>query len=291
MYWPRGHEMAATLIIEAWFGATVAARMVPASPMLRLFMKIRALPSLMLAVLWLSASQSPAVAQTGSADRGASSAGQACVVLLHGLGRTNRSMDSIARAARAEGYRVANIHYPSRSRPIEELAAQAVPEGLRQCRRAGATPINFITHSMGGLVLRYYLSEHEVPELGRAVMLAPPNQGSEIADLMQGNPLYDRVNGPAGGQLVTGPDGMPARLGPVDFPLGVITGNERTPFDGWFATQIPGENDGKVSVESAQVEGMTDFLILPVNHTFIVNDDEAIRQTFHFLRHERFSRD
>ncbi len=254
-------------------------------------MKIRVLPPLLSMALWLCALQAHAAAQAGSGPGLESSApGRACVVLLHGLGRTNRSMDQLARAARAEGYHVANISYPSRSRPIEELAAQAVPEGVRQCRRARATPINFVTHSMGGLVLRYYLSGHEVPELGRVVMLAPPNQGSEIADLLYGNPLYDRMNGPAGGQLVTGPKGIPARLGPVEFPLGIITGNERTPFDGWFATQIPGENDGKVSVESAQVEGMTDFLVLPVNHTFIVNDDEAVRQTLHFLEHERFSR-
>lgn len=249
------------------------------------------LPPLLLVALFLPASLTHAFEwQDVHDERRSADAGKACVVLLHGLGRTNRSMDQIARAARAGGYHVANIHYSSRSRPIEELAMQAVPQGVQQCNRAGATPINFITHSMGGLVLRYYLSENEVPGLGRAVMLAPPNQGSEIADLMQGNPIYDRVNGPAGGQLVTGPDGMPARLGPVTFPLGVITGNERTPFDGWFATQIPGENDGKVSVESAQVEGMADFLVLPVNHTFIVNDSEAIRQTLYFLEHERFSR-
>ena len=138
------------------------------------------------------------------------------------------------------------------------------------------------------LVLRYYLSTHRVPELGKAVMLSPPNQGSEVADALAGSTIYGRINGPAGAQLVTGPDGLPAQLGPVDFTLGIITGNEHTAVDALLATQIPGENDGKVSVERAKVKGMRDFLVLPVTHTFIVNNDVVIGQTLHFLKHGNF---
>lgn len=211
-----------------------------------------------------------------------------CVVLLHGLGRTYRSMFSIEQALRDAGYATISVDYPSQSKPIETLALQAVPEGVAHCRKQGATTIHFVTHSMGGLVLRYYLSAQRVPELGRVVMLSPPNQGSEVADALVGTAVYDRVNGPAGGQLVTGPDGIAARLGPVEFPLGIITGNEQTVFDSVLATQIPGANDGKVSVERAKVEGMSDFLVLPVTHTFIVNNDEVIGQTLYFLANGGF---
>lgn len=215
----------------------------------------------------------------------------ACVVLLHGLWRTYRSMDRIATALRQAGYATISVDYPSRSRPIEELAMQAVPEGVRGCRGQGAARIDFVTHSMGGIVLRYYLVHETIPELGRVVMLSPPNQGSEVADALRHNALYERVNGPAGGQLGTGPDGMAARLGPVDFPLGIITGNERAPFDELLASRIPGENDGKVSVERAKVEGMADFLVLPATHTFIVNNEQAIGQVLYFLEHGRFRRE
>lgn len=211
-----------------------------------------------------------------------------CVVLLHGLGRTHRSMDRIESALRAAGYTTANIDYPSQSQPIEALALAAVPEGVRQCRQQGARSVHFVTHSMGALLLRYYLSTHAVETLGRVVMLGPPNQGSEVADALAGTALYDRINGPAGGQLVTGPDGIAARLGPVDFPLGIITGNEQTAIDSVLATRIPGPNDGKVSIERAQVEGMDDFMVLPVNHTFMVINEVVIGQTLHFLRHGRF---
>lgn len=81
----------------------------------------------------------------------------------------------------------------------------------------------------------------------------------------------------------------PARfLGPVDFPLGIITGNQHSFFDAWLADVIPGTDDGKVSVERAKVEGMTDFLVLPYSHPFIMNATEVIEQTLHFLSRGRF---
>ncbi len=211
-----------------------------------------------------------------------------CVVLLHGLGRTHRSMDRIEAALRGAGFTTANINYPSQSHPIETLAVTAVPEGLRRCRSRGASTIHFVTHSMGGLVLRYYLSSRPVAELGRVVMLSPPNQGSEIADALVGTAIYDRVNGPAGAQLVTGPEGIAAQLGPADFPLGIISGNEQTAIDSIMASRIPGPNDGKVAVERAKLDGMTDFMVLPVNHTFMVNNEVVIAQTLQFLLHGAF---
>jgi pimeloyl-ACP methyl ester carboxylesterase len=211
-----------------------------------------------------------------------------CVVLLHGLGRTHRSLVRIEAALREAGYTTANIDYPSQSQTIEAPAREAVPRGVRECRQAGARTIHFVTHSMGGILLRYYLSTARIDGLGRVVMLGPPNQGSEVADALVGTALYDHFNGPAGAQLVTGADGIAARLGPVDFPLGVIAGNEATAIDSLLATRIPGENDGKVAVERARVDGMHDFLVLPVNHTFMMVNDVVIGQTLQFLRQGAF---
>lgn len=241
--------------------------------------------------VWLCASPLQAWSQEAAPLPDDPAADNACVVLLHGLGRTYRSMDMIASALRGAGYETISVDYPSRSKPIEALAVTAVPQGLQYCRDQHADRIHFVTHSMGGLVLRYYLASHPVPELGKVVMLSPPNQGSEVADALVGTVVYDRINGPAGGQLGTGPDGIAARLGPIDYTLGIITGNEQTAVDSWLARQIPGQNDGKVSVKRAKVDGMTDFLVLPVTHTFIVMDDQVIVQTLHFLRHGLFRRD
>lgn len=211
-----------------------------------------------------------------------------CAILLHGLGRTWRSMEPMAVALEGAGFIAANVDYASRARPIEDLADDAIADGLQRCRDAGATPIHFVTHSMGGLLVRYYLATRSLPDLGRVVMLAPPNQGSEVADALRASDWFRHLNGPAGAQLGTGPDGIAARLGPVVYPVGIIAGSEVAFYDGWLASRIPGDNDGKVSVQRTQVEGMSDFRVLPVTHTFIVSDDEAIAQTLSFLRHGRF---
>lgn len=212
-----------------------------------------------------------------------------CVVVLHGLARSSWSMSDLAERLEAEGYTAVNIDYPSRSTVVENLARQAIPEGLAKCRRQGSETIHFVTHSMGGILLRYYLSQQEIPELGRVVMLSPPNKGSEVVDNLQDYFFFDWQNGPAGQQLGTGPGSLPNTLGPATFPLGIIAGDKPAFYDFWTSDMIADPDDGKVSVESARLEGMNDFLVLPVSHTFIMNDEEVLSQTLHFLKHESFS--
>lgn len=213
-----------------------------------------------------------------------------CVVLLHGLGRTADSMDDMAEALEEAGFATINLDYPSRDFPIEKLAMDTIPQGIRYCRSNGSGPLHFVTHSMGGILLRYYLTRAPIENLGRVVMLSPPNQGSEVVDALKDNPLYRWYNGPAGQQLGTGPDDFVAGLGPVNFPVGVITGNTHAFFDGWLSDLIQGEDDGKVSVERAKVAGMADFLVLPYSHPFIMEKKEVIFQTIHFIHHGVFER-
>ncbi|MGB3213022.1 MAG: alpha/beta fold hydrolase [Desulforhopalus sp.] len=224
------------------------------------------------------------------ADTGQSPDVEECVVLLHGLARSSRSMDDMANALQAEDYFTVNMDYPSRSTTVERLALIEIPKVLQICREQRAKRISFVTHSMGGILLRYYLSQEEIAELKRVVMLSPPNKGSEVVDTLRGNFFFEWRNGPAGQQLGTGPDSLLHQLGPATFPLGIITGDEPAFYDLWMVDMIPGPSDGKVSVESAKLEGMTDFLVLPENHTFIINDEEVIRQTLYFLQHEKFDR-
>jgi triacylglycerol lipase len=216
------------------------------------------------------------------------SMGPECVILLHGLGRTSRSLHKMGNALQTAGFSPVNLDYPSRKKTIEKLAPQTIERGLSRCARMRARTVHFVTHSMGGILVRYFLSRHPPENLGRVVMLSPPNRGSEAADYLRDSPLYKWFNGPAGQQLVTGPEGLPEQLGPVTFPLGIITGNRHSFFDAWLAEVIPGADDGKVSVERAKVKGMADFLVLPYSHPFIMNAEEVIEQTLHFLRSGRF---
>ncbi len=216
---------------------------------------------------------------------------QECVILLHGLGRTKYSLNKLA-SELMNDYGVVNDSYPSRKHTIEDLAKIAVGGALAKCLDDYAK-VHFVTHSLGGILVRQYLSQHHVHKLGNVVMLGPPNQGSELVDFFQKSPFLDRLfsstNGPAGRQLGTAETSIPNVLGEVDFPLGVIAGTRN--FNFFYSRIMPGASDGKVTVASSKVSGMTDHLVLPVDHTFMMRDRQVIKQIKAFLKNGKFDRD
>jgi pimeloyl-ACP methyl ester carboxylesterase len=212
-----------------------------------------------------------------------------CVILIHGLGRTHRSMRQMESRLREEGYITVNLNYPSRSKTIEQIVVEHVPEALEQCRINDADKIHFVTHSMGGIIVRKTIKDNRPELLGRVVMLSPPNKGSAVVDAMKDRWYFKWFNGPAGQQLTTAPDSMPNTLGPVDYPVGIITGNDPAFFDSLFITFIPEENDGKVAVTRTRLEGMSDFLVVPESHTYIMYSGLVQDETIHFLRYGTFS--
>ena len=208
------------------------------------------------------------------------------VILLHGLARSAGSMRKLADAITAAGHRAINLDYPSTKAPIETLAATSLAPVVKQALADGATRIHFVTHSMGGIVVRQYLATTPLPQLGRVVMLGPPNRGSELVDKLGRFAPFVWVNGPAGKQLGTGPDSVPNRLPAATWPLGVIAGTRS--FNPLYSAMIDGPDDGKVSVARARLDGMTDLIALWENHTFMMRSDEVIRQTLRFLREGSF---
>ena len=210
-----------------------------------------------------------------------------CVILLHGLARTSSSMEKMQEALEAAGYHVVNESYPSREHPIEELAPMAIDAGIENCREAGSGErINFVTHSLGGILVRYYMEHGELDEIGRVVMMGPPNQGSAAVDAMGNLPGFDALNGPAGRQLGTDENSIPLSLGAPEFEFGVIAGN-RT-IDPVTSAVLKNPDDGKVSVEDTKLEGMADFALVPVSHAYIMKDAEVIKLVKQFLEEGNF---
>jgi triacylglycerol lipase len=216
--------------------------------------------------------------------------GQECVILLHGLCRTSRSMLKIKTRIENKGYTVFNVNYPSRQKSIEEIAATHVAEIVDTCRAKGFTRIHFVTHSLGGIVVRCYLQNHTLPAGSRVVMLAPPNQGSELIDAFLAHaPRLCVIGGKAAQQLAVESKTLLDRLKPVSAEIGVIAGNRS--WNPFFSYVLPGDDDGKVTVERSRLAEMKDFLVLPTNHTMILYDDEVACQILGFLKQGRFSHD
>jgi triacylglycerol lipase len=206
------------------------------------------------------------------------------VILLHGLGRTAKSMSKIEFELKKSGYIVKNIGYPSRKHTIETLVEKYVRPVVKEC--SGAKSIHFVTHSLGGILMRYYLDKYPLQNLGKVVMLSPPNGGSEIVDKLGAFFLYKWWLGPAFQQLSTKPNSIPNKLQVPNFNLGIITGSKSTnPF---FSYLIPGEDDGKVSIESAFIKGVP-FKKIHVTHTWIMKNNSVIKEIVYFLKFNSFS--
>jgi triacylglycerol lipase len=216
-----------------------------------------------------------------------SAAGSDYVILLHGLGRTPLSMKRIEWMLRKQNYRVINVSYPSTRISIEDAADHWLGDILKNQIADPTAKIHFVAHSLGGIVLRQYLTNHEIPNLGRVVMLAPPNHGSELAERLRNNRLYRLATGPAGQQLGTSESSVPSQLGPADFELGVIAGDRS--LNPLFSSWISGPDDGKVSVRSAKIPG-ADFLLVHHSHTWMAWSREVSEATAGFLKSGCFSK-
>jgi hypothetical protein len=190
------------------------------------------------------------------------------VVLLHGLGRTRRSLARLDRALVEAGFTTARLDYPSTLRPIQEHAA-TVAELLDHV----PTPrkLSFASHSLGGLIIRQLLS-YDSPwrsAIDRIVMLAPPNQGASLAGSLDKGSVMRGILGPSYGQIA---QGFAATLPVPDVPVAI------------FAGDVPGvPGDGLVTVDETRLQGSSEHHIVPTIHTFVMNHPAVIRGTVSFL--------
>lgn len=208
------------------------------------------------------------------------------VVILHGIARSSSHMEGLEAYLQKQGYDVINLNYPSTDYKLEQLVDLTQKKLSTKLTRI--KPVHFVGYSMGGLLVRAIIHKYPPPRLGRAVQLAPPNKGSELADLLKNNWLYQKIYGPAGQQLTTDKD-LTHLFGKIDYELGVIAGN-RT-IDPISSAIIPGDDDGKVSIKSTKLKDIKDHIVVSASHTFFPSNRTVHRQTEHFLKHGVFKKE
>jgi hypothetical protein len=228
----------------------------------------------------------PFLALLAGAARATAATEPDCVVLLHGIGTQGYVMQRIATALTAQGYRVVNVSYPSRVLPFEKLAGEYLPAQLREHDVARAPRLHFVTHSLGSLLVRKLLQDARPANLGRVVMIGPPNHGSTAADAARQFTLLSKFMGENLARLGTGENSIVSTLRPADFKVGIIAGE--VAINPIFGSVLGSTNDGAVTVESAQLEGMRDFIVVPYSHTVMLWRSEVIRQVIAFLAEGRF---
>jgi len=208
---------------------------------------------------------------------------QEVVILIHGLGRTYRSMKKLQKNLVQEGYIVRNIKYPSKKHSIKTLVDSYIAPIVNDYRNQAK--IHFVGHSLGGILTRVYLNNYSISNLGRVVMMGTPNKGSSIVNKLRDYSVCRWYLGPAFLELSTDLNSVPNSLTIPDYPLGLIAGTKSVnPFLSQF---VKGENDGKVSVESVRL-GNYPLKKIHVSHTWIMTHNDVIENVINFLKYETF---
>jgi len=214
------------------------------------------------------------------------------VVVLHGLGRTRASMGKLCDFLQQHGgYAVFNVGYPSTRRGIGEhaRALARIIENLD-----GIEQINFVAHSMGNIVIRRYLADQSDeaggrrpdPRIKRFVMIGPPNHGSIAATKLDDSGLVATVLGKPSQQLGDEWPWLESSLATPAFEFGIVAGGMGN--DQGLNPMLPGDDDGVVTVASTRLAGASDFVVVPVLHSLLVNDARVLRYTLRFLQHGHF---
>jgi pimeloyl-ACP methyl ester carboxylesterase len=201
---------------------------------------------------------------------------------IHGITKSSKTFYAMRPALEKAGYMVVPFDYPSTRIDIAQAAGYL--DGVIRSLE-GVNQIDFVVHSMGGLVVRSWFQDHDDLRIKRLVMLGTPNRGAELADMLKKNAAFRLILGPAGQELVTGDKSTIARLPVPPCEFGIIAGGRGS--EG-YNPLVPGDNDLIVSVESTRLVGANDFLVVRAMHPFLLSHPEAIEATVRFLETGHF---
>ena len=185
-----------------------------------------------------------------------------------------------------DDYIVLNINYPSTKHDIESLTDLIYYKHLSDINQE--VRVSFVGYSMGGLLVRAILNKYKFKNLHRVLFLATPHQGSEVADFLRDNYLYKKLYGPAGAQLGTKYDKTKI-VGEPYYEFAVMAGNSS--IDPISSYIIPGDDDGKVSINSAILNNAKDAVVIDASHLFFPSNIKVKKQVLSYIKNGKFFHD
>lgn len=205
------------------------------------------------------------------------SSGDETVVLLHGIGRGRASLWLLDTRLQQAGYKTLNYPCAAQSESLEDIAKQLC---VFISEKVKTQKYHLIAHSLGNLVIRIAF-KHGYPDgLEKIVMLAPPNRPTELARALRDNPIYKWFTNDEGWLLAS--DDFYSQLPVPNVPFGIIAGNRGQAF------MLTEPNDGVITVESTKLEGMSDWIVVPQAHTFIMNSRIVAELCVSFIKQGKF---
>ena len=216
------------------------------------------------------------------------------VIVFHGIYGKAKTLNHITDMLEKEGYSGINIQYPTTEDTVEEITEKYIAPNIESIvktveeenilRRKQGLPeikINFIVHSMGTGVLRYYLKTHKLNNLGKVVFISPPSHGSQLSD----NPISDIIKdtlGEAVKQFKTSSDSFVNSLGEPDYQCYVMIGNKSGNF--LYSILIPGIDDGMVPFKTSRLNNCNYKVIENATHTSILKDKRTLNEIADYLK-------
>lgn len=211
------------------------------------------------------------------------------VYVVHGFLSNRLVMAGICREIEKSGFETVNYGYPSAAKGIPELAAALKDE---IAHLGSGDTVHFVTHSMGGLVVRALVplveADSTCPVVDRVVMVAPPNHGSELADVFAEARVARWVVGPNLRHLQTDSASLANTLPRLEKQkVGVIAGVRYS--DAGPVDIVESPHDGLVSDASTHLrEGEERLVFEREGHLSVMHDDDVQQQVVSFLKNGTF---
>lgn len=231
------------------------------------------------------------------------------LVLLHGIYGKSSDMESIAQNFK-DNYRIINIQYPTTKETAEEISDLYIEPNIENIKEQifsenfhkkienqyyeidktsnkinknfnQNVKINFVAHSMGTGILRYYLKENPLENLGKVVFISPPSHGSHLADV----PFVDKLPSMLGKvvpQFSTKKDSFVNQLGEPDYDYMILIGNKTN--NPLYSMIIRGKDDGMVPLKTAKMKSDNFKIIENTTHTSILKDKRTMKEISEFFK-------